>query len=472
MPLNLAPHAVAPVPGAVLGPECPAAKRTGRSFPSVVVPLLLIGAIAAGAHFGLRDPMLSRATILSGTCLVLWLFEVIPLYATTLILWAAMVLLLAPLDPAAFSLPRVISSATNPVMILFFGGFVLSAAGSKYGIDSYIAGWMVKTAGGRRRLLLLAVMIVTATLSMWMLNTAAAAMMVATLGPLIAGERVEPSFRAAMLLGLAFAANFGGIGTPIGTGPNLIAIGAIAQEHHITFIDWMIFGVPTAAVMLALAYMLLLWLYGVSGSVSGLFFPHATLSRRAWCVVAIFFATVTAWLLEPLHHVPSALVAIAMAAVLFGTRLLDASDLRRIGWDTLLLIAGGLTLGQLFDDSGLANALAASVEWGALPAGVVLLGLVTICAVISAVSSNTAASAILIQIAMGIAPSPATAVLVALGASMGVPFVISTPPNALVYGRGGLRSRDFLIPGTILMVVGCVLVAVVGPPVLRWAGIS
>ena len=470
--MSVDPNAPAPVANAMLGLESSASKATRRSRFPVLLALLFATAIVASAQFGLSDPMLARATMLAGTCLVLWLFEVIPLYATTLVLWAGMVLLLSPLDPIAFSLPRVVSTATNPVMILFFGGFVLSVAGAKYGIDAYIAGWMIKASGRRKRVMLLTVMTVTAVLSMWMLNTAAAAMMLATLKPLFAREHGDRSFRAAMLLGLAFGANFGGIGTPIGTGPNLIAISAVASRHQITFLDWMIFGVPTAIVMLALAYLLLLRIYHVSGSMRGVAFPHPALSVRAWCVVAIFFATVTAWLCEPVHHVPSALIAIAMTAVLFSTRLLDASDLRQIRWDTLLLIAGGLTLGQLFDDSGLARAVSASVRWNALPTTVLLLGLIAACAVISAVSSNTAASAILIPIAMDIAPSATTAVLVALGASMGAPFVISTPPNALVYGHGGLRPRDFLIPGMILMVIGCLLLAVVGPPVLRWLGMN
>jgi sodium-dependent dicarboxylate transporter 2/3/5 len=200
-------------------------------------------------------------------------------------------------------------------------------------------------------------------------------------------------------------------------------------------------------------------------------FTRRPLSWRGWCVVAVFCATVSAWLLEPWHGVPAALTAIAMAGVLFGTRLLDAGDLKRVGWDTLLLIAGGLTLGHIFDESGLAAATSAAVNWQALSPSIVILSLVTICALISAVSSNTAASVILISIATGISDSPALAVLVAMGASMGAPFVISTPPNALVYGQGILRPRDFLVSGSILMIGGCALLAFTGARVLHWMGI-
>jgi sodium-dependent dicarboxylate transporter 2/3/5 len=439
-------------------------------------------AAAVVGLLSIDDPLMSRAAAVAGACLVLWLSEAVPLFATTLVLWVATVFVLAPLDPAAFGAARVLSSATNPVMVLFFGGFLLSIAGAKYGIDAYIARWMIRASGGRRRALLATVMGVTACLSMWMLNTAAATMMVATLGPLLRGggdgevgegDGAGRSFRVALLLGLALGANFGGIATPIGTGPNLIAIGAVAPVHTITFLDWMSFALPLSVAMLAGAYVLLVWIHRVSGTLRPVPVPHRPLGRRGWFVVGVFFATVAAWLLEPAHGVPAAVVALAMAATLFATNLLDARDLREVGWDTLLLIAGGLSLGHLFEASGLASAMAALVDWAALPHTVLLFGLVLACASLSSVASNTAAAAILIQLALGVSPSsPAVAILVALGASMGAPFVISTPPNAIAYGQGGLRSRDFLVPGLMLMAAGCVALVVGGPVVLRWLGIG
>src|SRR5688500_11416681 len=225
-----------PAVGSVAKPE----QRWGLALAAMAVVGLATRAIA--------DPMMSRAAAIAGVCLVLWLTEVIPLYATTLLLWVSIALWLAPLDQA-FALHRVTSVAASPVMMLFFGGFVLSVAGAKYGIDAYIAGWMVRLSRGRRRLLLLAIMTGTAVLSMWMSNIAASAMMVATLRPLFAHHRDDARFRTALMLGVAFAADFGGIATPIGTGPNLIAIGALSAHHHITFFDWMLFGVPTAGLM-------------------------------------------------------------------------------------------------------------------------------------------------------------------------------------------------------------------------------
>lgn len=468
----------------VEAPRLPVANAEGarRRTPRLLWSAALVAGVAVmAASLPIDDPMQSRAAVVAGVCLALWLTELIPLYATTIVLWAGTALLLGPLDAKQFSLSQVLSWAANPVMALFFGGFALSVAGSKYGIDANVAGWLVRVSRGRQAMLLMSVMAGTAVLSMWMSNIAAAAMMIATLRPLFShaptGNAVGAGagdFRKALLLGIAFAANFGGMGTPIGSGPNLIAIGAantITPDQRITFAHWMLFALPLTVLMLSLSYLLLVWLHRVRGAAPIVELARPTLGRRGWALVVIFFGAVAGWLTEPLHGVPAGVTALVVAAALFGVRLLDTGDLAKMEWDTLLLIAGGLTLGELFERSGLARSMAAAVHWEALHPAVFMLVFVAACALLSAVASNTAAAAMLIQIGLGIVPSPSFAILVAMGASMGVPFVISTPPNAMAYGQGGLRSRDFLVPGLILMTVGCILLALTGRWVLTLLGV-
>ena len=317
-----------------------------------------LAAVIVASLTGISDPKLCRAAIVAGVVLVLWLSEVIPLYATTIVLWVGCVLLLSPIDPTNFALPRVLSTAASPVMALFFGGFALSVAGSKYGIDAFLASWMVRLSGGTKAGLLLTIMAGTAVLSMWMSNIAAGAMMVATLRPLFGEAREHAdggAFRRALLLGVAFAADFGGMGTPIGTGPNLIAMGSVEERVRITFLQWMSFGVPSASLMIAITFGLLVWLHGVRGRVAAAStsIETHTLGPRGWSVVAIFLIAVIGWLTEPLHSIPAAVVALGIAAALFGVKLLDTSDLAKLEWDTLLLVAGGLSLGHLFEASGL-----------------------------------------------------------------------------------------------------------------------
>jgi sodium-dependent dicarboxylate transporter 2/3/5 len=185
----------------------------------------------------------------------------------------------------------------------------------------------------------------------------------------------------------------------------------------------------------------------------------------------VFFLTVAAWLTEPFHGVSSAIVALISTAVLFGSGLLKRDDLARIDWSTLVLIAGGIALGNLLEQSGVVRVAGAAMPWQEIPHVARLFMLCLSAALLSALMSNTAAVTMLIPLAAGIDPAPSTAILIAIAASLGIPFVISTPPNAMIYGEGGITFSDLAVPGLILMVLGCILVSTTGPLVLNLVGI-
>jgi sodium-dependent dicarboxylate transporter 2/3/5 len=187
--------------------------------------------------------------------------------------------------------------------------------------------------------------------------------------------------------------------------------------------------------------------------------------------MAVFFATVAAWLTEPLHGAPSAAIALLAVVALFGSGLLDRTDLGRIDWSTLGLIAGGIALGNLLEKSGLVQVAAEAVPWAQVSPFGRLLAFCLASALLSALMSNTATATMLIPLAATIDPAPSTAVLIAIAASLGIPFTISTPPNAMVYGEGGLTQADLLVPGLVLMILGCVLISLTGPHVLSLVGI-
>jgi solute carrier family 13 (sodium-dependent dicarboxylate transporter), member 2/3/5 len=199
--------------------------------------------------------------------------------------------------------------------------------------------------------------------------------------------------------------------------------------------------------------------------------PAAVPARGERWVMLIFFATVAAWLTEPLHHIPSAITALITVAVLFGSGLLKRDDLARIDWSTLLLIAGGIGLGNLLEQSGVVKTASASLPWQEVPHLARLFVLCFVSALLSALMSNTASVTMLIPLAAGIDPAPSTAILIAVAASLGIPFVISTPPNAMVHGEGGITFFDLAIPGVILMIVGCAVISLTGPTVLNFMGI-
>ena len=152
--------------------------------------------------------------------------------------------------------------------------------------------------------------------------------------------------------------------------------------------------------------------------------------------------------------------------------MLQAEDLRRIDWSTLLLIAGGITLGRRLEQSEIIKTLAAGAAWNELNPTFVLFLLCLASATLSALMSNTASVVLLIPLDGALIPQPSTAILIAVSASFGLPFVIiSTPPNGMVFGEGGVRFNDLFLPGINLMIVGCLMVSLTGRFILNLVGI-
>jgi sodium-dependent dicarboxylate transporter 2/3/5 len=186
--------------------------------------------------------------------LLLWLSEIVPPFVPTLLLWSLIPILLGPLDDGKFSLSNVLSWAVDPVIALFFGGFVLGAATQAQGLDKRLADFALSSSKGSFGRLLLFVIGATAFLSMWMSNIAAAALVFAGLQSILSAFDEDHILRRTLLIGVALGADLGGMATPIGTGPNAIAIAAISPTQQISFVSWMAFALPLTVGMLALSY--------------------------------------------------------------------------------------------------------------------------------------------------------------------------------------------------------------------------
>jgi sodium-dependent dicarboxylate transporter 2/3/5 len=313
---------------------------------------------------------------------------------------------------------------------------------------------------------------------MWMSNIAAAALMLGAMRPIWSARGADARLRGAMLLAVALAADLGGIATPIGSGPNGIAMAAVSEHRRITFLDWMLFGLPLAA-GLTLAAVGLVWLRFRPAAQLGLdpSPPPAeareagTGGRAARVLLAVVCGvTVLLWLTEAAHGIASAAVAAGTVVALFATGLLRPRNALDLDWSTMLLIAGGIGLGGLLDASGIVARLAGAVPLADLPAPVRLFSLALVAAALASVMSNTGSAALLIPLAGSVDPSPSAAVIVAVAASFGIPFGISTPPNAMAVAAG-LRTQDLLVPGLVILVGGCALVALTGQAVLRTFGV-
>lgn len=414
-----------------------------------------------------EHPIQARAMMIAGICLVLWLSEIVPSFVPTLVLWALTVLLLNPLSKE-FGLTEVLKWSANPILLLFFGGFAFSVASSRYKIDVLLAKLALKFSHGSSVKLVILTVCTTALMSMWMSNIAAAAMMIAALHPLTSKLDAENSFRKALLLAIAVGANFGGIATPIGTGPNAIAISAIEKQHHITFVEWMSFALPLTIGLLIVGTLAIKFLYRVKGEFEIVEEEVPALSAKGKWVVIIFVLTILVWLTEPLHGIPSAVTALIAAAILFGSNLLTRKDLNAIDWGTIALIAGGIGLGTLLEKSQLMEFWASQISWSQMPLPVQAFLLCFVSAFLAALMSNTATVTMLIPFAVSFIPNPIIAVLIAIAASLGIPFIISTPINAMVHGEGGIRAKDFFVVGFPLMILGCILLALTGFYVLSF----
>ncbi|HEY0656989.1 MAG TPA: DASS family sodium-coupled anion symporter [Pyrinomonadaceae bacterium] len=420
----------------------------------------------------------ARTVTITGVCLILWLSESVPSFVPTFLLLTLIPLLLTPID-AKFNLSNTLSWAVDPVLALFLGGFAVGVAAERYGLDQRLARASLKSAGNSFSKFLLLVIILTAFLSMWMSNIAATALMIACLHPVVNNFNPDHLIRRILLVGVALGANLGGIATPVGTGPNAIAIASIATIQRISFLEWMIFAFPLAAGMLALGYFVLVTrlklhkeeLADFTGFLSEDESEKKKFSKSEIGFLIVLTVTILLWLGEPLHGVPAGTVSLGATCILFLSGLLKKEDLSKIDWSTLLLIAGGITLGKLLEQSGLVSVLAEGVAWQSIHPTLILFLLCLVSAMLSALMSNTATVVMLIPLASALFHQPSISILIAIAASFGIPFVISTPPNAMVYGEGGLKFNDLFLPGIFLMILGCLIISLTGQAVLNFVGI-
>lgn len=433
----------------------------------------------------LRRPPNNVALVMAilAAALVLWITELVPLFVTSLAI--PVVLVMAEVGQADDALAPFF----DPIIVLFFAGFLLARALQRSGLERRFAVEIVAAMGGSPIRLYLALIALAAFLSMWMSNTAA----VTVLMP-IAMAVTEPigsaSYRKAAVLGIAYAATIGGVGSLIGTPANLIAVSFLERlsGREISFAEWFGFGLPVVVIFLPLmaAYLWFISRVRVDRSCSAEAAEQATahrqtlgpISRAEGEVLAVFGAVMATWLTQTYHGVNPGIVALAGAVALFAMGRIEVGDLGRISWPTLLTFGGGLTLGLSMVESGtsdwLATQLGALEQWPRLPAlavvALVALGLTTM-------ASNTASAAALIPLAvplaglLGIDPV-VLVIVVAIATSVDFALVIGTPPTMMAYSTGVVSTREILRKGSILDLIGIAVLILVAMWVWPPLGLS
>ena len=444
--------------------------------------------------FGGLSPEARALLGLMVTTVLFWLFELAPLGIVALASAAATVVLGITTAKNAFA------NFAHPLIFLFLGSFLLAEAFSKYGIDRYIAVKVLKNPSVRKNDLtfIAAVLFIPWFLSMWLSNTATTAMLLPIVAGLLSvlypnGEWTSNRMKF-LMLGIAYAASIGGIATPVGTPPNIIALGFLEEAGvHISFGEWIAKALPISLITFVLLVVLI---KRVVGNIEVERIPAERLKVEPLrfpqkVVLAVFSAVVLLWLLpsltglfealKPIHqflkaHLHYAVVAVLGASLLFFIprdpdnpekgALLTVEDLKKIDWDTILLFGGGLTLGSLMFKTGLVQYFGSKLatvlphsEFG------VLLILTLVAIFLTEFSSNTATANVLVPVVIGIAHTLGVDLFKAvfattLACSYAFMLPMATPPNAIVFGFTRMRVYEMAKIGLIMNLLGAIVITV------------
>lgn len=463
---------------------------------------LLVGLLFFGITLFTPAPegMSLTAWHTSGVALLLaswWATEVLPIPITSLlpmVLFPALGIMTMGESTAPFA---------RPTIFLLLGGFIIATALARWNLHRRLALNILVRVGSNPAALIGGFMAATALISMWISNTASTLMMIPialSLAKEIIGSEIvkdrspkHHGFILCLVLGIAYAASIGGLGTPIGTPPNLFVVSFMRDTYgiEISFLTWMMFGVPTVLVMVPLAWFVLTkWAYPFSLSDKEVAHdllaeelqamgPMSTPERR---VALVFLGVAAFWVfrvpvqknLEIMLWLNDALIAVAGAMVLFlipsgcktekGTALLDWDSANRIPWGVLLLFGGGLSLAAAVKSSGLAIWLGTALAGlGTIPLILMVLSLVTLVIFLTELTSNTATVATLLPVlgalavTTGIDPMMLFAP-VALSASCAFMLPVATAPNAVIYSTGEVTIPQMANAGFRLNLVGIIAV--------------
>ena len=415
---------------------------------------------------------------------MMWILEVIPTWTTSVVAIVSILLttsnkglgfLIAKENVGALTNYKDIMAAfADPVIMLFLGGFVLAFAATKVGLDVQLAKVMLKPFGTNPKTVLLGVLLVIGIFSMFMSNTATAAMMLTFLTPVLATLPKDGGGRISLALAIPIAANIGGMGTPIGTPPNAIALGALQEAgYNITFAGWMLRMVPYVILMLVIAWFLLMKLYPFKAKSIELKIEGQEIKVtpfQKYVVWVTFALTIILWVGESIFKINSNIVAMIPFAVFSATGIMKARHLEHINWAVLWMVAGGFALGTALNQTGLASTLIKTIPFASWNALIVMLVGGFICYFLSNFISNSASANLVVPILIVVGKAmagnpgfealggvPAMIIGVAICASLAMCLPVSTPPNALAHSTGMITTKQMATVGIVIGAIGLVL---------------
>ena len=457
-------------------------------LPIVLLITIFLWAMPIG-WFGIEELTVvqQRVIALFVFAALMWIFEIIPNWTTSLLVIVISLLTVSDKGIGFFCDPKygqlvgyksLMSAFADPVVMLFLGGFVLAIMAEKYGLDVTLARFLLKPFGTNPKMVLLGFLIVIAVFSMFMSNTATAAMMLAFLAPVLGALPADDKGKIGLALSIPIAANLGGIGTPIGTPPNATAVKFLAEAgNEVTFGEWAIRMIPFVLIMLVVAWLLLQFFFPFKTKKLVLEIPENT-RKHDWKTTVVwitFIGTILLWATEQWTKINSNVVALIPLGVLTACGIFTKEDIKEINWSVLWLVAGGFALGTCLQGTGLAKVLINAIPFGSMSVVAVLVIAGLVCYFLSNFISNSATAALLIPILIVVAEGMADPAasnntqFVALGgtqamisfiavcASIAMLFPISTPPNAIAASTGLVETKDMTKVGIIIGAIGFIL---------------
>ncbi len=424
---------------------------------------------------------------------MLWITEAIPAWATSI---AIIFVLLFCVSNSSFNFLQgnegqygqlldsvgIMACFADPTIILFLGGFILAIAATKSGLDVWMAKTLIKPFGKKSENVLLGFLLITGVFSMFISNTATAAMMLTFLTPVFKALPANGKGRIALTMSIPIGANLGGMGTPIGTPPNAFAYKVLNDpaglNMQISFGQWMLIMVPLVLVLLFIAWIVLKKFFPFTQKTIELNIQGDMSRNWRTAVVGItFVVTILLWVMGKYVGVNSNTVAMLPIAIFAITGVITAKDLQKIDWGVIWMVAGGFALGLALNGTGLAKVAIQAIPFGAWSPIVILIIAGLVCYFLSNFISNTATAALMIPIltvvceGMGeklsvIGGTSTMLIGIAVAASAAMTLPISTPPNAIAYSTGLIDQKDMaktgIVIGFLTLIIGFALLIVVG----------
>lgn len=398
---------------------------------------------------------------------LLWITEAAPLHATA-VFAAFLLVTLVGLEPK-----NVFAQYFDPVIVLLLGGFVIAVAMSKHGLDEYIAYKILGKTGDKPKAVVLGLIITATSISMWISNSAAAAIVMPIALVILAKNRMKvgsSNFGKACVLAVGFGATIGGIGTIIGSTPNVIAAKFLQDSGvHFGFYEWLYRGFPFMLLLMLVSWFVLVTIYKPEKKKIINIKKTKPMTNEQKKVFIIFGLTIFLWVTENVHGISSGVVALVPIILYYFSGLLATDDFLKVDWPTLVLVGGGLALGMGIQATSFDALLASLVSNAASLNSILILFLVLggFGVAMTSVVSNTTAASVYLPVVVALASSfgadvTNTVLVAAIGVSMDFIFPFGTPPTALAYGTKFVNTKDIAKAGVIISLIGIVLLAFFG----------